>query len=70
MRAVCFGVVFVCLGMAFSGCAHVPAYERERLIHPTMRLEDMATPGEAHLHAVHEGALGGSVGSSSKCGCN
>ena len=51
-------------------CAPVPVYARGRLLHPTMRLEDMSAPAEAHVHAVHEGAIGGSVGASSKCGCN
>jgi hypothetical protein len=56
--------------MISAGCAHVPVYARERLAHPTMRLDEMATPGEAHVNAVHEGATGGAVAASSGCGCN
>lgn len=63
-------LVFLALSWAFAGCAHVPPYERGRLIHPTMRLEDMPAPAEAHVNAVHEGAIGGTTGASSKCGCN
>jgi hypothetical protein len=51
-------------------CAHVPPYARERLAHPTMQMDDMSTAAEAHVHAVHEGAAGGSVAASSGCGCN
>ena len=60
----------LCLAMMNGGCAHVPVYARERLAHPTMRLDEMATPAEAHVNAVHEGAMGGTVAASSGCGCN
>ena len=64
-RAVCF--LFMLVGV---GCAHVPPYARERLAHPTMQMQEMAGPAEAHVHAVHEGAIGGEIGAASGCGCN
>jgi len=73
LREVPLGVrLAMLLGAATSvhGCAPVAPYERGRLAHPTMQLEDMANPAEAHVNAVHEGATGGSIGASSGCGCN
>jgi Domain of unknown function (DUF4266) len=58
------------LAVACAGCAHVPPYARARLAHPTMRLDELATPAEAHVNAVHEGATGGATVASSGCGCN
>ena len=60
----------LCVAAVVAGCAHVPPYARERLAHPTMQMDDMSTAAEAHVHAVHEGAAGGSVAASSGCGCN
>jgi hypothetical protein len=56
--------------LATSGCAAVKPYERAKLAHPTMAANDLAGPGEEHLRAVTEGAIGGSTGSGSGCGCN
>jgi hypothetical protein len=53
-----------------SACAHVPPYARGRLAHPSMQMEELAGPAEAHIQAVHEGATGGTVGAASGCGCN
>ena len=53
-----------------SGCATVAPYERAKLAHPTMAAADLAGPGENHLRAVTEGAIGGSAGAGSGCGCN
>jgi hypothetical protein len=66
-------LVWSCLGLsalAASGCTHVAPYERERLAHPTMQMQELAGPAEAHVHAVHEGAIGGENGAASGCGCN
>jgi hypothetical protein len=63
-------VLAVCAAAVAAACAHVPPYARERLAHPTMQMDDMSTAAEAHVHAVHEGAAGGSVAASSGCGCN
>ncbi len=53
-----------------AGCAQVAPYERAKLAHPTMAANDLAGPGEEHLRAVTEGAIGGSTGAGSGCGCN
>jgi hypothetical protein len=58
------------LGLAANGCAHVPAYEREKLAHRTMRTEDLARASEDHVRAVQEGAVGGGDSSGGGCGCN
>ena len=58
-------------GLAMStGCAQVAPYERAKLAHPTMAASDVAGPGEEHLRAITEGAIGGSTGAGSGCGCN
>ncbi len=53
-----------------SGCAPVAPYERGKLAHPTMTAGDLAGFGESHLRAITEGAIGGSGGTGSGCGCN
>jgi hypothetical protein len=53
-----------------GGCASVKPYERGRLAHPSMSAARSGGAGEAHLHAVHEGATGGALGAESGCGCN
>ena len=58
-------------GLALStGCAQVAPYERAKLAHPTMAASDGSGPGEEHLRAITEGAIGGSTGAGSGCGCN
>ena len=63
------GFVVSSLSIA-TGCAPVAPYERAKLAHPTMAANDLAGPGEEHLRAVTEGAIGGSIGAGSGCGCN
>ncbi len=59
------------VGLALSsGCAQVAPYERAKLAHPTMAASDVAGAGEEHLRAITEGAIGGSSGAGSGCGCN
>ena len=53
-----------------TGCTTVAPYERAKLAHPTMAANDLAGPGEQHLRAITEGAIGGSAGAGSGCGCN
>lgn len=53
-----------------TGCAPVAPYERGKLAHPTMTAGDLAGFGESHLRAITEGAIGGSGGTGSGCGCN
>jgi len=57
-------------GLASTGCVPVAAYERGKLAHPTMTAGALSTMGEEHLHAISEGATGGSGGTGSGCGCN
>jgi hypothetical protein len=53
-----------------TGCTAVAPYERGKLAHPTMTAGGLSTMGEEHLHAISEGATGGSGGTGSGCGCN
>jgi Domain of unknown function (DUF4266) len=67
---IAVGCLTIASTLSGLGCAEVPSYARGRLAHPTMRMQDMSQPAEEHVHAVHEGASGGTVGASSGCGCN
>jgi Domain of unknown function (DUF4266) len=53
-----------------GGCVRVQPYQRGRLAHPTMLLGELATPGEAHVYAIREGAVGGGAAVQGGCGCN
>jgi hypothetical protein len=55
---------------AGAGCTTIAPYERGKLAHPTMGAADQAGFGQAHLRAISEGAIGGSSGAGSGCGCN
>jgi hypothetical protein len=55
---------------ASAGCADVAPYDRAKLAHPTMVASDIVGFGEAHVRAIHEGAMGGNGASGSGCGCN
>ena len=66
-------VVVVALAVAtvaISGCVRLAPYQRGRLAHPTMLLGDLSTPGEAHVYAIQEGAVGGGSAVEGGCGCN
>jgi hypothetical protein len=64
-------VVVMAVGLSAStGCSSVAPYERGKLAHPTMAAADMTGFGESHLRAINEGAVGGSGGTGSGCGCN
>jgi hypothetical protein len=52
------------------GCTRVAPYERGRIAHPTMTTSDLAGPGESHVRAVQEGAMGGGFEAGGGCGCN
>jgi hypothetical protein len=58
------------LSLLASGCAGVAAYDRGQLAHPTMTTSDLAGPGEEHMRAVQEGAMGGGFEAGGGCGCN
>jgi len=68
-RSLAAMIVLGALG-AVTGCAEVKPYERAKLAHPTMAAGDLAGMGESHLRAISEGAIGGSGGTGSGCGCN
>ena len=55
---------------ASAGCTSVAPYERGKLAHPTMAAAEANSMGAEHLRAISEGAMGGSAGSGSGCGCN
>lgn len=70
-KNIILALAIMALGLVFgSGCSTVAPYERAKLAHPTMAANDLAGPGEEHLRAVTEGAIGGSTGAGSGCGCN
>jgi hypothetical protein len=66
----CLAVLAACGAVAASGCARLRPWERGRLAHPTMLLTDQARPGEAHVYAIQEGAIGGASAAEGGCGCN
>lgn len=53
-----------------TSCARVAPHQRGRLAHPSVQAEDGSSPGREHVHAIQEGATGGSDGAVSGCGCN
>ena len=61
---------FLVLLLPCVGCAHVAAYERGALAHPSMTTSDIAPPSETHVRAVQEGAVGGGGSAGGGCGCN
>ncbi len=68
-RLISLSIAVVLLVCA-AGCTHVAPYQRGRLAHPTMAASDEAGPAQAHVRAVHEGAVGGGDVAESGCGCN
>ena len=62
-------LVLSALALASAACTHVAPYERGRLAQPSM-VTEMESVASAHVHAVHEGAVGGSSVAESGCGCN
>ena len=62
--------VALMLTSSLPACANVAAYERGKLAHPTMAPGDATSVAREHVYAIQEGAMGGSVGASSGCGCN
>jgi hypothetical protein len=62
--------VALILASTLPACANVAAYERGKLAHPTMVPSDATSVAREHVYAIQEGAMGGSVGASSGCGCN
>lgn len=62
--------LFSLLALSGAACTHVPPFQRGRLAHPTMLLQETAGAGESHVYAIHEGAAGGGAAVEGGCGCN
>jgi hypothetical protein len=62
--------VAVMVAFLLAACANVAPYQRGRLAHPTMNPGDAESAGRAHVYVVQEGAVGGTPGATSGCGCN
>jgi hypothetical protein len=69
LAAATLVAVVVCALGGF-GCARLKPYQRGRLAHPTMLLGETAGPGESHVYAIQEGAVGGGSAVEGGCGCN
>jgi hypothetical protein len=71
-RVAVSALAFALVVCAFCGlgCARLKPYQRGRLAHPTMLLGETAGPGEAHVYAIQEGAVGGGSAVEGGCGCN
>ncbi len=63
-------LALLCVAVFAGGCARVNPWDHGRLAHPTMTPGNLTSAGEAHLRAISEGAVGGSGGVGSGCGCN
>jgi hypothetical protein len=68
--AAALAVALVAGALGGGGCARLKPYQRGRLAHPTMLLGETAGPGEAHVYAIQEGAVGGGSAVEGGCGCN
>ena len=62
-------VLIVATGLC-AGCSYVAPYQRGRLAHRTLAPEHARSAARTHVHDVQEGAVGGTPGASSGCGCN
>lgn len=63
-------IVVLLVALATASCTRVAPYRRGRLAHPSMAQPSSAGPGEQHMRAVQEGAVGGDLDATSGCGCN
>jgi hypothetical protein len=72
VAAFAFAMVVAALGsvVGSAGCTRLKPYQRGHLAHPTMLLGETAGPGEAHVYAIQEGAVGGGSAVEGGCGCN
>jgi hypothetical protein len=60
----------VIVAIVTVGCAPVRPWERAKLAHWSMATDEQTSVGEAHAHAVNEGASGGGSTAEGGCGCN
>jgi hypothetical protein len=68
-KRIAFSIALV-MALPAAGCARLRPWERGKLAHPTMLLSDLTRPGEAHVQAIQEGAVGGATSVEGGCGCN
>lgn len=69
-RRKTFALMTALMALCANGCGNVAVYERAKLAHFTMDPSDATSVGQEHVYAIHEGAMGGTVGATSGCGCN
>jgi hypothetical protein len=69
-RRAAWALAIVAGALTSVGCARLKPYQRGRLAHPTMLLGETAGPGESHVYAIQEGAVGGGSAVEGGCGCN
>lgn len=62
--------LLVLLAVLAVGCGTVKPYQRGKLAHPTMSVEEPTGAAEAHVYGIQEGAQGGAGGAGGGCGCN
>jgi hypothetical protein len=68
--SIAYALLVVVLGIAATGCEGVKAYQRGKLAHPTMSMEEPMSAAESHVYGIQEGAVGGVGGAGGGCGCN
>jgi hypothetical protein len=71
MRAALFCATVLATAL-LSGCASVPAYQREYLLDPIMSLAEDAREEKENLHWIEarEGSTGGAGAAGGGCACN
>lgn len=69
-RRSTLALITALMALCANGCGSVAVYERGKLAHFTMNPSDATSVGQEHVYAIHEGAMGGTVGATSGCGCN
>ena len=63
--------VLLLLALLVGGCVVVKPWERGRLAHPEMTLEQkLGDEFRPHLLSIREGSVGAEGGSGGGCGCN
>lgn len=66
-----FGVLIALLSFC-AGCAHVPTYERGKLMSPAMvgSADSLEQGIVMHMNQTREAMLGAAGGGGASCGCN
>ncbi|MFN0159348.1 MAG: DUF4266 domain-containing protein [Bacteroidota bacterium] len=70
-RGISLVVTAVLAGIAFTGCASVKSFEREKLADPIMERQDQFAKQslEQKFFSTREGSIGGANGIGGGCGC-